>query len=198
MKILDFLKKPLVLAILAFILGLFIGLVVLGWGIWPLQWKDADPSYLNIDYAQEYLRMTIDSYQVNSDEQLAFKRYQSLKDMGPMAMEALLDSPGGMDVGLIENFKGIMEASTALFPGETDEDPGGLSTAWKVVIILAILALVGVVGFFLFKYFLPLLHRKPSASTAEVAQPDETGDTAQMTNYEDLGEEPPLAQFMTT
>ncbi len=155
MKILDFLKKPLAIAILAFVVGLVIGLVVLGWGIWPLEWKDADPSYLNIDYAREYLRMAIDFYQVNSDEQLAFERYQSLEDMGPAAMDALLENPGGMDPALINNFKDIMEASSGLFPTEEPADTGGLGLVGKIAIILVILVLVGVVGFFLFKYFLP-------------------------------------------
>jgi hypothetical protein len=198
MKILDFLKKPLVIALLAFIFGLFIGLVVLGWGIWPLQWKDADPSYLNADYAQEYLSMTIDSYQVNSDEQLALKRYQSLKAMGPKAMEDLLTNPGTRDKAVIENFGDIMEASAALFPTDTETDGGGVSPVVKVLIILVILALVGLVGFFLFKYFLPLLHRKPSNTGAVATQMEEDGEPAQMRNYKALGEEPPLAQFMTT
>jgi hypothetical protein len=198
MKILDFLKKPLVIALLAFIFGVFIGLVVLGWGIWPLEWKDADPSYLNSDYAREYLSMTIDSYQGNSDEQLAYKRYQSLKDMGPVAMEALLANPGGMDKGLITDFQDLMQASASLFPTDTETDGGGVSSVGKVLIILAILALVGVVGFFLFKYFLPLLHRKPSTSEEVATRTGEAVEPAQMTNYKDSGEEPPLAQFLTT
>ena len=198
MKILDFLKKPLVIAILAFVVGLVIGLVVLGWGIWPLEWKDADPSYLNIDYAREYLSMAIDSYQVNSDEQLAFERYQSLKDMGPAAMDALLENPEGMDPALINNFKDIMKASASLFPTEEPAGTGGLGIAGKIAIILVILVLVGVVGFFLFKYFLPLLKRKPTASTGEPVTSDVSEPLSQVSEYNDLGEEPPLAQFMTT
>ncbi len=198
MKILDFLKKPLVIALLAFIFGVLFGLVVLGWWLWPLEWKDADPSYLNADYAREYLAMTIDSYQVNSDEQLAYKRFKSLKDLGPQALEDLIANPGTMDKAFIENFGSIMDASAALFPAEEVTDGGAKTKLGQVLIIFAILALVGVVGFFLFRYFLPLLHRKPKSSEAVSTPTEDAGEPAQMTNYTDLGEEPPLAQFLTT
>ena len=34
----------------AFILGLIIGLVVLGWWLWPVQWTDATPGQLAPEY----------------------------------------------------------------------------------------------------------------------------------------------------
>ncbi|NTW09400.1 MAG: hypothetical protein HGA28_07520, partial [Anaerolineaceae bacterium] len=43
-KIKLWLLKPLHAAIAAFIAGLFIGLVILGWWLWPVQWYDASPS----------------------------------------------------------------------------------------------------------------------------------------------------------
>ena len=40
-------NKPIVAATVAFVVGLFLGLVVLGWGLMPVQWTDAAPADLN-------------------------------------------------------------------------------------------------------------------------------------------------------
>jgi putative effector of murein hydrolase LrgA (UPF0299 family) len=49
-KIRSFIKKPIALGLAGLVAGLIIGLFVLGWGIWPLQWVDAGPADLQIDY----------------------------------------------------------------------------------------------------------------------------------------------------
>jgi tetrahydromethanopterin S-methyltransferase subunit G len=41
--------------ILGFIGGLLIGLLILGWWLWPVQWKDAAPADLEQSYRQTYL-----------------------------------------------------------------------------------------------------------------------------------------------
>jgi hypothetical protein len=197
MKILDILKKPLTIALLAFIAGLLIGLVGLGWGVWPVKWKDADPSYLNSDYATDYLRMAIDSFRVSGDNALAIERYQALGTLGPAAMDAVQADPGTMDAAAIQSFKNIVQAGATTTPTPTETPGGGLSPAWSIVIIVVILLLVGVVGFFLFRYLLPLFRRFSTGGTAARRAQDLTSQ-AQMTNYEAMGEEPPIAQFMTT
>jgi ABC-type multidrug transport system fused ATPase/permease subunit len=197
MKILDFFKKPFVAALLAFIVGLVIGLVVLGWGLWPLQWKDASPAYLNADYATDYLRMAIDSYIVNSNEALAIQRYQALGSLGPGTLEGILQNPGDMDRNAIQNFNDVIKAGAVLMPGTTETTGGSVSKGMSVAIIVIILVLVGVVGFFLFKYILPLFRKFSSEGSAAQRAKDLTSQT-QMTNYEEMGEEPPIAQFMTT
>ena len=77
------LTKPLHAAIAAFIAGLFIGLVILGWWLWPVQWYDASPSDLRPDAQQDYVCMMIDSYSVNQNGSLAVRRYAELGDDGP-------------------------------------------------------------------------------------------------------------------
>jgi hypothetical protein len=197
MKMLDFFKKPLIAALLAFIAGLLIGLVVLGWGLWPVEWKNADPSYLNADYATDYLRMAIDSYRVNTDDALAIERYQALGSLGPVAMNAVLADPGTMDVNAILNFKDVVEIAAGATSLPSESTNGGAPSTTSIVIIVVILVLVGVVGFFLFKYILPLFRRfSTEGSRAQRAQ--DLTNQAQMTNYEAMGEEPPIAQFMTT
>jgi hypothetical protein len=43
--------------ILSFIVGFLIGLIIFGWWLWPVQWKDAAPSDLQADWKDIYLNM---------------------------------------------------------------------------------------------------------------------------------------------
>ncbi|MEW6093801.1 MAG: hypothetical protein AB1531_07555 [Chloroflexota bacterium] len=197
MKMLDIFKKPAVAALLAFIAGLFIGLVALGWGVWPVEWKDAAPSYLNADYAEDYLRMAVDSYRVSPDNALAIQRYQALGPLGPAALAAVLADPGATDVNAILSFQDVVQAGAVATPAPTEQPGTEISSTMSIAIIAIILVLVGVVGFFLFKYLLPLFRRFSTEDSAARRAQDLTSQ-AQMTDYEAMGEAPPIAQFMTT
>jgi hypothetical protein len=82
-KIKSFIKKPIVLGLAGLVIGLIIGLVVLGWGLWPVKWVNAAPTDLRSDYQRDYLCMTIDSYIRNQDSNLVQLRWNSLGDKGP-------------------------------------------------------------------------------------------------------------------
>jgi hypothetical protein len=55
----------------SFIGGLAIGLVVLGWLIWPVQWVDAAPTDLRYEYQQIYVDLVVDSFMADQDLELA-------------------------------------------------------------------------------------------------------------------------------
>jgi hypothetical protein len=76
-------RRPLAIGIIAFIAGLLIGLIVLGWWIWPVQWTDSYPEYLKSNIRMEYLRMAVDSYTLNQDIDAARQRYAWLGAAGP-------------------------------------------------------------------------------------------------------------------
>lgn len=77
-KIMSFIKKPIALGIAGLVLGMIIGLVVLGWGIWPVEYVDAAPSDLQMDYQRDYLCMVIDSFIQNQDGELVQLRWDGL------------------------------------------------------------------------------------------------------------------------
>jgi hypothetical protein len=85
-KIRQLVGKPLVAAVIGFVLGLIIGLPLLGWWVFPVQWTDAAPQHLRQDVKVDYLRMAIDSYAVNHDAGLAQQRFLAL---GPGAQDLL-------------------------------------------------------------------------------------------------------------
>ena len=41
-KIKELIQRPLITGIVGLVVGLIIGLPILGWGLWPVKWKDAD------------------------------------------------------------------------------------------------------------------------------------------------------------
>ncbi|HEX7541412.1 MAG TPA: hypothetical protein VF352_04710 [Anaerolineales bacterium] len=196
MKILDYLKKPIIAAALGFVLGLFIGLVVLGWGLWPVQWTNADPSSLRPDLQADYLRMTIDSFVNNPVNELAIQRYQALGADGPAVFERI--RAGYPDQNAIKNFASVVQAPTPTATptpgtGQTPAKPGALTA---ILIIGGAIILFAILGFAVFKYLIPLFRHTTSDSPAN--QVRDITNQSEMTNYTALGNEQPIAQFMTT
>jgi hypothetical protein len=89
-KIKALLQRPLYAGLVGLVIGLIIGLPLLGWGLWPVKWKDADASFLREDLKKQYLCMVVDSYKVNQNAELARARVDSLGT-------DLLESPGLFD-----------------------------------------------------------------------------------------------------
>jgi hypothetical protein len=67
-QIQEYLKRPLVMGIVGFVAGLIIGLVVLGWGLWPVQWSDAAPANLHPGYQDYWVRMSCVSLGATGDD----------------------------------------------------------------------------------------------------------------------------------
>ena len=212
-KILSFIKKPIALGVAGLVLGLLIGLVVLGWGIFPLQWVDAAPVDLQIDYQRDYLCMTIDSYIRNQDNELVQLRWQGLGDKGSDLLGTLtpavcrFSSSKEIEAfGQIVNVPGIPVGEgtitdvtpevVAPLPFEQPKE-GGFSII-PLMILMALTLIVG--GAFVF-----LMVRKGKSAGGnqpkiKKSHPD-SGQAAVKTSQEPEAfaqKEPPLSQFMTT
>ncbi len=196
MNILDYLKRPVVAAALGFVLGLFIGLVILGWGLWPVEWTSTDPSMLRPELQDDYLRMTIDSFVLDPVNELAIQRYQALGDAGPIVFARIKDAYP--DQNAILNFTGVVQATTPTATatpgaGQTPATPSALTS---FLIIGGALILFVILGFAVFKYLIPLFRHTTSDSAANRAR--DLTNQAEMTDYSALGDGQPIAQFMTT
>ena len=117
MKLLDNLKKPLVAAILAGIVGIILGLIW-AWVIQPVEWVNVPPEKLGSYYQEQYLRAAINSYKVNPDAALAIQRYQGLGAIGPTLLTQIEANPGTQDAGSILNFANAVQP-----PDEPLRDP---------------------------------------------------------------------------
>jgi hypothetical protein len=209
-RVMDLVKSPLGIGGIAFFVGLFFGLVVLGWWLWPVKFDGAAPEHLRPDVQEVWARMAVDSYSRTRDEATAIQRLQALGDSAPDVMEALVTNPANQSLedivylqvavssGVIDTPVGTPAAgeTPVAAPAEGDEGGGGIFGKWGVALILAcavtlILAVAIVVFLFLRGRG---GDREPSA--AMVAQ--EFSRQAEHTDYEALGESPPVAQWMTT
>src|SRR5512138_1465272 len=131
MNLPDVLKRPLVIGLLALVLGLLIGLTW-GWVIQPVELRDATAYLLHPSLQDQYLRMAIDSYMVNGDEELASKRYQDLGDKGPTIFENIKANPGKQDPAFIDRYRDMLQRRKLYTPGQppvTTPSSGGGSSS---------------------------------------------------------------------
>ncbi|MEN8171316.1 MAG: hypothetical protein ABFS03_00385 [Chloroflexota bacterium] len=203
------LKNPRILALVAFLVGLFIGWIVIGWGLWPLKWVDASPSYLETTWQEDYLRMAIDSYGVKDDDNKAKQRWDGLGSNAENILATIEAQPGDLDPIALQFFKDAVNVTTIeIVPDtedelETDTELGTMSeeeappsSMTKIVILCAVVVIliVAVAGYLYF-------YRSPSSL-------DDHTDLSQTENLDDRIEQladntvqdgvPPMAQYMTT
>jgi len=155
-------EKPLVVGIVGFLIGTLFGLVVLGWGLWPVKWTDATARDLRADAKVDYLRMMIESYAVNHDAAQAKARWVELQPGADQVMEQLAKNEPQL-ASTVKQFQTVVKAQeTAATPGtgKAPEASGGWSQTLLLgglcfVLLFVAAALVG---------FLLLRKRQPGAS----------------------------------
>lgn len=101
-------KSKWTLPAVALIVGLVIG-VLYAWVISPVQWVDGEPHQLRADLQEDYLRMAIDSYLVNSDADLATQRFDALGDSGPDTLATVAEDPGEVSPTAIQSFRALIQ-----------------------------------------------------------------------------------------
>jgi hypothetical protein len=197
-KIREQIRNPLVTAIVGFVVGLIIGLPVLGWGLWPVQWKDAEPKFLRDDLKQDYLCMVIDSYTRRGDQAEAVSRFELLGEDAQTVLDNLLPGTCKLNESEINNFRAVVLGPVVPKPITTaepdQEKPEGTGSRLGLVVgLCSATLLVGAAAVYL------LVFRKRGTrmeSPAGLAQ--EHSRQAIRTDFASEGQEAPIAQFMTT
>jgi predicted flap endonuclease-1-like 5' DNA nuclease len=96
------------------LIGVFIGLVVLGWWLWPVQWVNGSFEILSQGLQEDYLRASIDSYTLQPDAELANQRYGNLGDNGPYTLGQISADPGAQSPEAIDGFAAAVGASDVI------------------------------------------------------------------------------------
>lgn len=203
------LESPKIAAAVGFVAGLILGWFVIGWGVWPVEWTDAGPADLQQDWKLEYLRMAVESYALYPDPQRAKQRWDSL---GPDADQLLaqLEQDSSILPNTIANFRQAVGGAAAVAgetqpqqPGAGGEQPapageesqgGGLSP--RLILVLLCLVIVGL-GAAIAAYLF-LFRKRGTGELSPAAQAQEITRATEPTDFVSRGEEPPMAQFMTT
>jgi hypothetical protein len=224
-KIRELLGRPVVTLVLGFVVGLIIGLPILGWWLWPVQYINAAPVNLRPDLQADYLRMAVDSYARNHDAQLAATRYQDLGKDGSAALAQLQNDPNVKPQDL-SNFTAAISAPSSTTPqaapsGQAPQEtpgvaqtsvptlsplailtptvtaPGGRTGLNPVVLFVVFCLLTLIIGGALV-YVLLLRKRVSKGEPSPASQAQELNRTATKTDFAAQGQENPIAQFMTT
>lgn len=114
-------NRKIVIALLAFILGLALGLVF-AWLISPVEWIDGIPSQLRRDLQVDYLRMAIDSHALNQDDDRANERYANLGEDNAAILAEVGEKPDNVEPSDIQRFKDIVKY---LPSSEEADEPSG-------------------------------------------------------------------------
>ena len=186
---------PLGIGIASFVVGLLIGLIVLGWWIWPVQWTDAAPGALQETYRVDYLRMAVEAYAVDGDAQIAKVRWDGLGDTQAETMTLLKQSPAPATVEQIAAYETAVGVSAGAPPAPTEEAPAGRTLITTLIIVMCVVTLL--LGGALVVFFV-LQGRRAPATKTPLMEDQEAARQAEMTDYAAMGEEAPMAQFMAS
>lgn len=209
-KIKEYITRPLVVGITAFILGLIIGWMLLGWVIAPVSWTDASPKHLQVAYRVDYLKMAIKMFSVDKNLNDAKFRWEGLQDTATSTL-AELQKDTTVKAGDVANFQtavtgAVAPAAGTPAAGATEVAPvqkpttgGGLLTSpITYLVIFCLLALV-ILAALLYVLFIRRRTAGTGAySSAVSSQAAEASRQAPRTDFTTTGQEPPVAQFMTT
>jgi hypothetical protein len=209
-KIIEFFKKPYVLGTAGLVLGLIVGLVALGWGLWPVKWIDAAPVDLEMEYQRDYLCMVIDSYIRNPDDNLVQIRWAGLGENAHDLLDSLTPTVCRFSSSAeIEAFSEMMnlvgepvamieeDELAAVEPLVEDISGSGVSILPLAILILMTLVVGGIFVFLLMKRA-----KSGSSSEPKVRKVRFPGSDAKIKVQEKSApvstSDPPLCQFMTT
>ncbi len=202
--VLNFLKRPVVMVTLGVLAGLVVGLII-GWWLWPVEVVNTDPSYMRPELREDYLRMTIDSYRVNGNPNLAMARWNALGQYGHELLNQVTSNPNGLDVGTLAAFTQLTQqvqsnvagGAPVTTPNAAGTAKSPMSTAGWVLSVIGILFLFFIAAAAI--YFLPRLLAKRGGGEPTVSmKANELSRNAEKTDFEELGLAPPITQTMTT
>jgi hypothetical protein len=191
-----YVKKPAVAATLGVIAGLIIGLII-GWGIWPVQWTNATPQVLRSDLQVDYMRMAIDSFRVNGNQELAVQRWDNLGTSAAATFLAVQQDPQGLDPASITNYGQVITAARGPIEASATTE-GQSSSVSAIVISVAGILLLAVLVFGAYYLLNNVIRLKPRGEASAAMHAAEVSRQPERTDFQSLGLAPPITQTMTT
>lgn len=190
----NLLQNTRTVLVLGVVLGLILGLII-GWGLWPVTYTSTTPELLREDLQEDYLRMTIQSFNQTGDLDAAVRRWDDLGKAAVPTLARIQQNPGNLDPNAVQQYVNVIQAAK----GPIQTSPGGAeapssgSSALIYAAIAVILVLFAVGAFYVFR----LLRKSPSTVTP-VMQGAEISRQVEKTDFQSLGLAPPITQTMTT
>jgi hypothetical protein len=205
----EYARKPWVIGIIAFVVGLLIGWFLLGYALFPVQWYDAAPSNLRPDLQVDWVNMSAESYSVNQNAALAQRRWADLGEYANDSLQKAIQA-GTVKPEILASYAAVVGAVQAPgTPTPGTPTPGAVTTPTQpaaagggslIRVLLPIMCLITLLlAGALVAAFLLRGRVRPPKTGATAGQPSqEEARQAQLAEYEARGEEPPMAQFVAS
>ena len=141
-------EKPGTSIAAAFIVGLLFGLVVLGWGVWPVQWTGAGLQDVNSAQQADYLRAVAERYSFDGDTN---KVTQALSGWGgdAVACQLAANSTDAADSQRLVAIAGIVsgQGCTAVADNQAAPDDAKKSPLATILLLLILILLIAAILF---------------------------------------------------
>jgi hypothetical protein len=191
----EYTKNPLVTGIAGLVVGIVFGLVVLGWGIWPVRWTNATPEHLGQAWKTEVMRMSIQAYGQDGDATKAQERYAAVGKDAEQVLNEISQDPQGLSDTLISDFRTLVGGEVPVTtPPAAEEEPRSVLPVLLGALCVLLLVLVA----FLAYMFVFRKRMTPGGQPSPAVQAQEIRRQAGYTDYAATGEEAPIAQFMAS
>lgn len=180
-------RESLIWLVIGLVVGVIIGLPILGWWVFPVEWYDADPFDLRQQHKEAYISMLADSYTLNTNVALARQRVEGWdpKDLGQVIGQLKAKS----DRAQVQRLDNLAAALGVQPQVATPEPAARETTAWALlrrlapilgIVLAAVLVIAGViVGTSVLRERRPQepakLGRQPP-SMQQAAQPEDVGE----------------------
>jgi hypothetical protein len=170
--------------LIAFLVGLAVGLIVLGWGLWPVRWTDANPASLSPQYQQAYLNASANSLYAG----------MSIQDVSTQLGAGWSTQPGVTDLqtvvnilnGMIQihyagndaNLMTFREALTTygtVGPTNAPSNAPGITSGVAIGLAIVVLFLAIIGGFLIFRRLRSEAPSKMAVTTPTPAVSGQTG-----------------------
>lgn len=191
-------RASLIKGVVIFLVGLAIGLII-GWGLWPVQYYDTDPQDLRRSHKEAWILMVADSYGLNQDDEAAQERLQGFeeREVGEIISSLIVGAEGEGDLPTAQQLRDLAKAADITLPEALPEatptpvpvarGPSIIRSLGLVLLLFLLAALVVVGGGVALARWRERRERAPLRPTRK----------EELIGWE-APEEAPLGQFVTT
>jgi hypothetical protein len=192
-------RANLVKGVVIFLIGLAIGWLAIGWGLWPVQYYDTDPQDLRRSHKEAWILMVADSYSLNENDEEARERLQGFEEgeVGEIISSLIVRAEEEGDLPAAQRLRDLAKATGMTLPGALPEatptpapvarGPSVIRSLGLVLIVFLFVALVVVGGGVALARWRERRERAPLRPTPK----------EELISWE-VPEEAPLGQFVTT
>ena len=109
-KVVQYFQKPARLMVLIFVIGVLVGWLAIGWGIWPVEYYDAGYPELREDLRYRTMENVINAYAQTGDAEAAVQSYLAFGDAAADTYNAVKTGQT-VDAAVLTGFEAVLSST---------------------------------------------------------------------------------------